>query len=166
MAKEMGLSVKKINHLINVYSFMVEHKDENVQRWSYYDEYLKSYKIKKARDEYLELDDTFANKVKKGEIPKAVDVRKKVTLIAGVGGKILKTFVEKEDCLETCYNRAIEGGGNNNLLNLLNRFKKTILDPDTKKELLKMPENQLKKCKFELNKINMATKRLLDKIDI
>jgi len=41
MSKEMGLSAKRISQLIHIYEFMVEHKDNDVQRWSYYEEYLK-----------------------------------------------------------------------------------------------------------------------------
>ena len=49
MASEMGLPVRTVNHLINTYKFMVDHDETSVTRWSYYDEYLKSHIVRKAR---------------------------------------------------------------------------------------------------------------------
>jgi hypothetical protein len=40
-----------------------------------------------------------------------------------------------------------------------------ISDPDTKEELLGMPENQQKKCKFALLKIQKAVEQMLKKME-
>ena len=164
MSKELALSVMKINHLIKVYEFMVENDEEDVQRWSYYDEYLKSKKIAKARDDHLEMDQVIVEKIKTGEIPKAVDVRSKVVKIASVGGKTLRKFLETPNSLEICHERAIARGVDNYLLKRLNKFRTYILDPDTKKDLAYMPENQLKKCEFELKKILKGVNKLLERM--
>ena len=96
MAKEMGLSTRLVNHLISVYSFMVEHGENDVNRWSYYDEYLKPTATKKARVAHRQLDEIVVTKIKSGEVPRAVDVRDKLTRIVKAGGKTLKTFMAEE----------------------------------------------------------------------
>ena len=48
-APEMGLTKDEARHLITVYEFMIDHGDRDPAHWSYYDEFLKSRKIKKAR---------------------------------------------------------------------------------------------------------------------
>jgi hypothetical protein len=40
LATEMGLATRTVNQLINTYSFMVNNKDNDVNHWSYYEEYL------------------------------------------------------------------------------------------------------------------------------
>ena len=165
MAKEMGLSVKAINHLIEVYSFMVEHEQDDPQRWSYYDEYLKSRAIKQVRDDRPEFDEVIVGKIGSGEIAKATDVRDKVVKIASVKGKrkskILRDFVDTPGSLDACYEQALEGGASNVLLKRLTKFRTQIADPDTKKELHNMAKAQLDQCKFELRKIEQRVGDLL-----
>jgi hypothetical protein len=52
IATELGIHPNEAKHLIAVYQFMLKQEDYDRGRWSFYDEYLKSTKIKKARDEY------------------------------------------------------------------------------------------------------------------
>lgn len=53
MAKEMGLSTKYVGKLIKVYSFMVDHNDNSIDHWSYYEEYLKSAPVSRASVAFL-----------------------------------------------------------------------------------------------------------------
>lgn len=57
VALELGLRPKEAEHLVAVYEFMIKHDDGDRLRWSYYDEYLKSRKIRKARQEFAQFDD-------------------------------------------------------------------------------------------------------------
>ena len=52
LASEIGLSQKHVKHLIDTYQFMHTHRQEDITRWGYYDEYLKSRKIAKARQQF------------------------------------------------------------------------------------------------------------------
>jgi hypothetical protein len=165
MAKEMGLSTRMVNHLLSVYRFMVEHKDNNVDRWSYYDEYLKHNEIKKARQEHPELDGVVAVKIASGEIPRAVDVRDKLTVIARASGKVLKRFMENEDTLDECYERAIVRGVKNPWPKRFQDFRMHLVDPDTLVALREMTQEHRKRCVYELRKIKDATQSLLKKIE-
>lgn len=161
MAKEMGIGLGTVKSLIEVYSFMLEHNDTNIQRWSYYEEYLKSRKITKQRKEHNNFDEVFVKRVKSGEIPKAIDVREKVAKIAEVGGKTFKKFLEGSKSLDECHEIALSRGVDNTLYKHLNRFRVEISDPDTRKEMKNMQKNQLDKCRFELRKIKTGVDRLL-----
>ena len=161
MAKEMGVGLTEVNRLIEVYSFMDEHEDRTVQHWSYYFEYLKSRKIQKKREAYPELDGVMVKRVKSGEIPRAEDIRDKVTKIAGAGGQILETFIQKPKSLEKCYEKALEQSEDTALYRTLNKFRIKVGDLDTRKSLQKMSESRLKRCKFELKKIKQSVERLL-----
>ncbi len=164
MSREMGLGVKKINHLISVYTFMLKYEEANVQRWSHYDEYLKSTKIKRAREYNPELDDVIVKKIKSGDIPKASDVRDKVSKIAAAKGDTLKRFINTDMSLEDCYELAIHRGVTNVIYNRLRKFRENITDPELKKELLKMPNVQKNKCKYEIKKIKQAIDKIHDRL--
>jgi hypothetical protein len=164
IGKEMGIAVRTINHFIEIYQFMVDHHEEDPDRWSYYEEYLKSRKVQKQRQEHPELDKIVVAKIQSGEISKAVDVRDKAVKVINVGGKTLRKFMDKKNTLEECYNSAIARGANNHLLKKLENFKEIISDPDTKKELLEMPEIQKQKCTFALMKIQRAVEQIIKKI--
>jgi len=161
MAKEMGIGLRTVRSLIDVYSFMREHRDSDIQHWSYYDEYVKSRKIARRRNEHPEFDRVFVQKVKSGQIPKAVDVRDKVVKIAEAGGKALTKFLLGEKSLEEAYEAARSRGVDNALYKHMVRFRKEIGDPDTRQELKRMPKVQLDKCRYELGKIKNAIERLL-----
>lgn len=160
MAKEMGIGVGTVKNLIEVYLFMLDHHDTNIQHWSYYEEYLKSRQIARQRKGHSDFDEVFVNKVKSCEIPKAVDVREKVVKIAAAGGKTLKKFLEGRKSLEESYEIALSRGLSNTLYKHLKKFRIEISDPDTRKEFKRMPKNQLDKCRFELKKIKASVDRL------
>ena len=158
---DLGLSKKKIRHWIGVYDMMVQHKDTSPHRWSYYDELLKSREITKAREQNKSFDRVIVRKIKSGEIAKADDIRKKVHKIAKAGGKTLKKFLSTAKSLEDCFEKAEARGVSNVLLQRMHRFREVIVDPDVKADLLAMPENQQKKCIYEMKRIRTAVDKWL-----
>ena len=99
--------------------------------------------------------------IKSGDIPKAEDIRDKLTKIADIGGRLLEAFIEKPKSLETCYHKATEISDDVNLYRTLNKFRIKIGDLDTKRALVNMREVRQKKCVFELKKIKQSTDKLL-----
>jgi len=164
MANEMGLSTRTVNHLIQVYSFMVDHQDNDVSRWSYYDEYLKHNAVKRARKARPDLDVAVVTKIKSGEIPRAVDVRDKLTKIVKAGGKVLNAFISGGGSFERCYDRAIARGVDITWYNRFHKFREQVADKETLNDLLQMPDDHRKKCIFELKKIQQAVQHLLEKV--
>jgi len=66
VAVRIGLTKDEARHLVAVYEFMIEHDDANRDRWSYYDELLRSRKIKKARDDVAGFDTFIVDQIKSG----------------------------------------------------------------------------------------------------
>lgn len=64
IAQELGLSVRQVNHLINVYRFMVQNNENEPNKWSYYDVYLGMNKIKKVRKDNPNLDKKIIEKIR------------------------------------------------------------------------------------------------------
>jgi len=164
MAKEMGISIQKVNRLIEVYSFMVDHDDRVVDHWSYYFEYFKSQNIHKQRKLYPELDNIVVMRIKSGAISRAEDIRDKLTKVAGVGGKLLERFMTTPKSLDSCYLIAKQKSEDIALYNTLNIFRIYIGDLDNRQLLLNMAGINYTKCKWELEKIEQSVKKMLKRM--
>lgn len=164
LAAEIGLPTRTVNHLIHVYQFMIENKEKDVNRWSYYDEYLKSNKIKKARGEYPELDKLIAKQIKTGEIPKAIDVRDGLRKICEVGGNTLKQFATGQVDFEDSVQSAERRGAGDTAYQRLKKFRDWTVKDSAEEELLALKGEALKRCVFELDKIKKRADFLLSKL--
>jgi hypothetical protein len=94
IAAELGIHADEAKHLVSVYEFMLRHDDYDRGHWSFYDEYLKSRKIKQARDEYASFDQFIVTQVKTGAIPKAMELRDMLPVICVGPAKVLRRYVE------------------------------------------------------------------------
>lgn len=163
MASEMGLSRRRVNHLINTYAFMVEHDETSVSRWSYYDEYLKSNKIKGARKEYPELDAIVVKKIKRREIATAVDVRDKLVKLLdanNVGPEPARILVSGDNTFDRAFESAQDRGVDNMWLRRFKRFREELQVPAFIADLEQMSPEQREKCLYEIGKIKQAIERV------
>ena len=165
LASEIGLSSRSVGHLIYVYQFMLDKGERDVNRWSYYDEYLKSNKIKKARDEYAELDDLVVQKIRSGEIPKAVDVRASLRKICEAGGKTLHRFATNQADFEDSLQSAEARGAGDHVFQKLKKFRDWIIDSNAEEGILELNGDARKRCAFELEKIRKRSEILLNKLN-
>ncbi len=163
MATEMGLTVNRVNHLINTYKFMVEHDETSVTRWSYYDEYLKSTKVRKARQKNPGLDEIVVKKIKRKEIATAVDVRDKLVKlldVAKVGPEPTKIFMSGDKTFERAFESAQDRGVDNMWLRRFKRFRGELDVNAFLDDLDRMSPEQQKKCLFEVGKIQKSIERI------
>ena len=163
MASEMGLPVRTVNHLINTYKFMVEHTETSVTRWSYYDEYLKSNIVRKARREKPELDDIVVGKIKRREIPAAVDVRNKLVKLlnaAKVGSEPTKILVSGDKTFDRAFESAQDRGVDNMWLRRFKRFRGELQVTAFLGDLDRMSLEQQDKCLYEVGKIQQSIERI------
>ena len=163
MASEMGLPVRTVNHLINTYKFMVEHDETSVTRWSYYDEYLKSSKVRKARRETPELDDIVVRKIKRREIPAAVDVRNKLVKlldVAKVGPEPTKILISGDKTFTRAFESAQDRGADNTWLRRFKRFRGELQVPAFLSDLHQMSPQQQDKCLYEVTKSQQSIERI------
>lgn len=159
MAQEMGLSERRVNHLINTYRFMVDHDETSVGRWSYYDEYLKSNKVRKARRLNPELDELVVKKIKSKEIPSAMDVRDKLVKLLDVekvGAEPTKIFLSGDATFDRAVESALDRGVDNKWLRRLKRFRGELDIDEFLSDLDRMPTEQKRKCLFDLKKIQQT----------
>jgi hypothetical protein len=164
LAKEVPLSVRTISHLISVYQFMVERKERDVGKWSYYDEYLKSNSIKKARKQYPELDDLVVRKIRSGEIPRAVDIRDDLKKVVQAGGNVLHKFATGKKSFRDSVSAAIDKGTVDHGVKHLRKFREWLGGTDVQREMLKLEGDSKKEGVYELKKINAVISRLVKKL--
>ncbi|RUW94397.1 ParB N-terminal domain-containing protein [Mesorhizobium sp. M7A.F.Ca.US.010.02.1.1] len=152
LAQEIGLSKRKVEHLIDTYQFMYDHGEADTARWSYYDEYLKSSQIRKARLSQPGFDDLVVNKIKSGEIPRAVDVRDRLPVICSAP-KALQKFATKIYDFEESHEQAVEAGADSAPYKRLAKFRLWLVKPDVEAALGKAQGETRKKIQFELDKL-------------
>jgi hypothetical protein len=165
VADEVGIGHKEAKHLVSVYEFMIEHDDTDSTRWSYYDEFLKSTKIKKAREEFAHFDDFIVGQVKSGGIAKAVELRDKLPVICSGPAKVLKRFAEGTVEFADAYDAAVDAGGENYALKKLKRFREWLALNDTEDDLLEPNKQVRDNMLFQLKEIEKRAKRLKERLE-
>ncbi len=165
IATELSKSTKAITHLINVVQFMMDNGEENPNRWSYYDEYLKSRKLNSVRKEYPELDKVVVEQIQDGRIAKAADIRDKLPVIATSNNKNLKKYVLGERDLSQAYDSAQAQGADAAFYCKLKRTREAFADTTIDEELSGMSPEVLKKCKFEIHKLETRLSHLREKVE-
>ena len=163
MASEMGLPVRTVNRLIDTYKFMVEHGETSVNRWSYYDEYLKSNIVRTARRENPELDGVVVKKIKRREIPGAVDVRDKLVKLldaSKVGPEPTKILLSGDKTFDRAFESAQDRGVDNMWLRRFKRFRGELQITAFLADLERMSPEQRDKCLYEVGKIQQSIERI------
>ena len=161
VAEELGIKRGEAQHQIEVVEFMVKHNEAKRDRWSYYDEFIKSNKIKKVRDQYPDFDKLIVQKIRKGEIKRAVDVREDLPAICVGPAKNLKRFAEGKIDFDNAHSNAMDAGGGNVEYKRLRSFRMWLAKLDTEKELVNTEEKNIRdRINFELEKIEKRAKQL------
>ncbi|HEX6748756.1 MAG TPA: ParB N-terminal domain-containing protein [Longimicrobium sp.] len=135
LAAGVGLSRAKVRRLVEAYAFMVKHDDTQRERWSYYDEFIKSRKISKARDLHPEFEELVVAQIKSGEIPRAQDLRDKLPVICEGPPKVLRGFSTGRYGFEEAFDRAVEAGGDHSHYQKLTKFRKWLAQQDVRDAL-------------------------------
>ena len=165
VAEELGVGVREAKHLIGVYDFMIEQGDADRERWSYYDEYLKSTAIRKARDEHAELDAFVVAQVKSGAIPKAIELREKLPKICGGPPKLLKRYLGGTVPFSEAYEAAVDAGGESGALKKLQRFRAWLALSDTEDDLVEENKQIRDKMLFELKEIEKRARKIRETLE-
>jgi hypothetical protein len=152
LAQEIGLTVRKVEHLIAVYQFMRDHGEADTARWSYYDEYLKSTTIRRARLSQAGFDKLVVEKVKSGEIARAVDVRDRLPVICSAP-KSLQKFVTRSYDFDGAHEHAVEGGADSTPYKKLAKFRQWLAKPEVEAGLGRAQGETRQKIQFELDKL-------------
>ena len=150
---EISLSKGKIHQYIEAYELMLESEEKQIDRWSYYYEYVKSRKIKKARDEYPNFDDLIIDKIRSEEISEAKDIRNKLPAICATSAIVLRKFATGKIDFEQAYEAALEAGGEDVYFNRLKSFRNWIAKDDVSQALCGTESQLRDRVKHEVKKI-------------
>ncbi|MDR3546858.1 MAG: ParB N-terminal domain-containing protein [Candidatus Pacebacteria bacterium] len=165
LAAEIGMSSQRVKHLVDVYQFMSDKNENDVSRWSYYDEYLRSTKIRRVREDHPELDDMIVNKIRSEEITRAMDLRDQLPVICSTP-KVLNKFLAKTQSFETAYESAVSQGGDSAHLKTVKRFREWVTRQDTENQLQESEGKIRSSAIFELQKIEARVRNLLKKMQV
>ena len=152
LALEIGLSRRKVEHLIAVYQFMLDHGEHDTSRWSYYDEYLKSSIIRKARLSQTGFDDIIVKKIKSGEIARAIDVRDRPPVVCATP-KAVQKFASGAYDFQDAHEHAVEAGADSAPYKKLAKFRQWLAKQEVEVNLLHAKGETRKKIQFELDKL-------------
>lgn len=165
LAQEINIGRKLIAHLIEVYQFMLDINERDVDRWSYYDEYLKSNKIKKARREYPKFDELVVKKIRSREIERAVDVRDGLKKIVEAKGNVLERFATGKRSFEDSVQAALSKGAGDHGVQRVKRFKEWMATAEAQREITELQGEARKECEYDLRKIYKLAERLLKRLE-
>ena len=163
LAAEIGLSKHKVEHLIATHRFMLDHDETDTARWSYYDEYLKSKAIRKARYEYPGFDDLVVEKIKSGEISRAVDVRDRLPVVCSAP-KVLKRFAKRTHGFDEAYEQAVDTGADSTPYKRLAAFRQWLAKPEVVETLGRTQGQTRNKIEYELNQLARRLESVRDKL--
>lgn len=161
LEKEFNLKEKSIKHRIAVIDFMIKHKDNKVARWSYYDEFLKSRRIKKACEDHSDFEQTVVEKIKSGEIKKAADLRDKLKVVCGTKSEKPIQQLISGDSLDDAFKSAKSLGGDHTALQKLKRFRAWVVTNATKQAVKSAPDRIQVEILHELRLIKTQSSKLL-----
>ncbi len=159
IASEMAIPSQRVRRLIDTYDFMVRHNESSIDRWSYYEEYLKNPAIKQARRDNPTMDEVVVRKIRSGEIPRAIEIRDNLSVVAKSGGRALNKFLREENSFEEAVEMTAD---RSDWYKRINRFKKQLASSE--QELRSLSDEQRKKCVYELRQIQRILNGILPKI--
>lgn len=162
LAKETQLKDSHIQHRIAVIQSMIDAGDNQLSRWSYYDELLKSRIIQKACKTYPGLKDEIIDRIKRKKIERAQDIRDKLKVVCG-GEKTIKQFLNGTS-LNHAFENAQSSSGDNKVFAKVNQFRVWLADTENKsliKNLIKTaPKTKKESLLFDLGEIKRHVESL------
>ena len=153
-----------MKHLIDTYQFMLDHGEAETARWSFYDEFLKSSKIRKARERFPEFDALIVAKINSGEIERAVDIRDRLPIVCSAPGKALQKFATGAQTFEDAFEDAVEAGGDSVHYKKLARFRQWLAKVDVEEDVTHAQGQIRDKIRFELDKLAKRVETLRTKL--
>jgi ParB-like nuclease domain len=131
LATEAGISAKRVEGVIDAFRLMVEQKDTKRERWSYYDEFVKSRKIAKACEKQVGLKERVLSMVKHGDFERAQDFRDMLPVICDGPAKNLAKFAAGKLDFTDAFELAQDAGGDNVPFQKMRRFRQWLASQDS-----------------------------------
>ena len=167
IAKEISsLSLAKVRQMVNAFQMMIDAGDDNTSRWSYYEAYASSAKLKNHRENIPGLDDRVVSLIKEDKFPRALDMRDKLPDILRnqKARKILLDEDETEPFKEALAVADISGD-TDAAFKRLQRFRNDLATSQTKTQIAKLlrSDSSKNRTEYELNQIVKFANQLLNR---
>ena len=159
LANESNLKEQQIRHRIGVIELMIQSNDNQLSRWSHYDEFLKSRTIQKACANHPGLADEIIDQIKSGKIKRAQDVRDKLKVVCS-GQKQIKQFVNGAS-LDQAFENAQSSSGDNKVFTKVNAFRLWLAETENKTLIKSAPASKKVALSYELGEIQRHIESLL-----
>ncbi|MHA3772639.1 hypothetical protein ACXR0O_13970 [Verrucomicrobiota bacterium sgz303538] len=163
LAEEVGMSVPLVKNYIKAYELMVQNDDRRQSRWSYYFEYVKSNKIRRAREECPALETRVLSMIKNDNFKRAEDVRDKLPVICE-DPKIVQKFTKGSLTFDDAAEKAMESAESNDLPKRLEKFHQWLTSDDTVVKVAHSSGEAAGQVRFELKRIAAAVEKLNKKL--
>jgi len=160
LATEVPLKKRGIEHRIAVIDYMIKHNDNKIDRWSHYDELLKSKKIQAAFKDHAGFEEAVVARIKSGSI-KAVEVRDKLKVVVRTKSEKPINEFTKGGSIDDAVKTAKSLGGDHSALQKIKRFRLWVVESETKQDIKNAPEKVRQEIGWELKKIKVQIATLL-----
>ena len=166
IAKEIALSPSKVRQMVNAFQMMIDAGDGNTSRWSYYEAYASSTKLRNQRENIPGLHDRVVSLIKADKFPRALDMRDKLPDI--LRNKRAKRIFFDDDEPEP-FREALAvadiSGDTDAAFKRLQRFRNDIATSQTRTQIAKLlrSDSSRGRTEYELNQIVKSANQLLSR---
>ena len=168
IAKEIpSLSVAKVRQMVNAFQMMIDAGDDNTSRWSYYEAYASSAKLKSPRQNIPGLDDRVVSLIKEDKFPRALDMRDKLPDILR-NQRARRIFLDDEEPepFKEALAVADISGDTDAAFKRLQRFRNDLANNQTRGQIGKLlrSDSSRSRTEYELNQIVKLANQLLNRV--
>ena len=164
IAKEISLQPSKVLQMVNAFQMMIDAGDDNTSRWSYYEAYASSAKLKKHRENIPGLHDRVVSLIKDDKFPRALDMRDKLPDILR-NKRARKIFFDKSESEPFREALAVAdiSGDTDATFKRLQRFRTDFATSQTKTQITKLlrSDSSRGRTEYELSQIMKFASQLM-----
>lgn len=163
LGSEAGISSARVEKIIEAYQLMIEQNDTKRERWSYYDEFVKSRRIAKVCEKQIGFRERVLGMVKRGQFERAQDLRDKLRVVCDGPPKVVAKFAAGKFDLDDAYEAAVDAGGGYAPLRKLRKFRLWLAQQNIQDDLVELDGQIGEKVEFEIKKLQGVLSAMLKK---
>ena len=166
IAKEISLTPSKVRQMVDAFQMMIDNGDENTSRWSYYEAYASSTKLKNQRQNIPILHDRVMSLIKGDKFPRALDMRDKLPDILR-SQRARRIFLDEEEPepFTEALAAAEMSGDTDATFKRLRRFRNELASDQARNQIVKLLRNNSSsaRTRYELEQIGKSINQLLNR---
>lgn len=167
IAKEIMLTPTKVNQMVAAFQMMIDAGDDNTSRWSYYEVFVSSTKLKNQSKKFSAFQGRVVSLIKADKIPRALDMRDKLPDIMRNKRARQVFFDESEpEPFKEALAVADISGDTDAVFKQLRKFRENLANNQTKAQINKLLKSAKSRgqTRYELEKIVTVANLLLSRV--